>query len=277
MPVKKIYLETTIFNQAHRNGISGLRIKELLADNLLTPAVGIHIIYEMARIFCNKDGIETGAKLFTILRDLDPYYQPPPEILHDQEILKLKKGTAVLPFLDPINLSITKQEVERLARGICDEKARNFIVNREAALRDKHPKFASDYINILAFNEEHVFKNSFRTFEDIYLELEDQMPELIYNFLNEKMQKVTLPEAHELYIGKDFFPAIRSTLRSHVYLCYICIKHKSVPRKDKIDDYRHIIEASYCDIFVTNDTQLSRTVSRINPDLEVLKGSDLIK
>lgn len=50
-----------------------------------------------------------------------------------------------------------------------------------------------------------------------------------------------------------------------------------MPGRDKLDDYRHVIEASYCDVFVTNDGQLGRTVPRINSDLSVVLWNELLE
>jgi hypothetical protein len=268
LPFKKAYLEPTIINRAHDQGLSGLNLKDVLEKNLLAPAIGLHTIYEMARTFLRTEGKPRGAALFQIIDELEPYYQLSPEMLYEQEIIKLRTGVAVFPFWDPLNLAATKQEVARLARGLFNEKARNFIAEREAEIRQNHPKFALDYIKGIKGNQ----SDRLPTFEKVYLGLKDQIPNLIYQLVK---RRVSLAEAHEIYHRIDSFTAIRSTVRANVYLSAICIIHQDVPGKDKIDDYRHIIEASYCDMFVTDDEQLSRTVPRINPDLKVLKGAQL--
>lgn len=268
MLLKKGYIEPTIINRALEYGLSGLRLNEILRKHSLVPAVGIHTIYEMARTFLDEDSEQLGSGLFQILWELDPHYQITPEMLFDQEIIMLRTGAAVLPFLDELNLAATKQHVWRLASGFIDEELRNFISKREAEIRENHPKFALDYIE----ETKRTKLKRFPTFEKFYIEKEDQIPALIYQSVK---RKVTLPEAHEIYHRINSFPAIRSTVRSNIYLCWICINHQLVPGKDKNDDYRHIIEASYCDIFVTDDEQLSNTAPRINPDLEVLKARQI--
>ncbi len=268
MPFKKAYLEPSILNRAHDQGLSGLKLKEVLEKHLLSPAIGLHAIYEMARSFLSKDGAPLGAALFQIIDELEPHYQLSPEMLHAQEIIKLRTGAAVFPILDPLNLAATKQEVARLARGLFNEQARNFIVKREAEIQENHPKFALAYIEETKCNQ----SDRFTTFEKVYSKSEDQIPKLIHQSVK---VKISLTEAHEIYHRINSFPAIRSTVRANIYFYAICVTHQNVPGKDKNDDYRHVIEASYCDIFVTDDGQLSRTVPRINPDLEVLKGNHL--
>jgi hypothetical protein len=270
----KAYIETNAINHAFLLNLSGFKLKELLDNKGLTPAVGLHAVYELARTFLNEAGTQTGTELFSILRDLDPFYQLPPATLHNQEIIKLRTGAAVLPVLDQLNLTATKHEVERLACGFFDEKAKNFIAGREEDVKVNHPRFASDYIaQIKQTNRSQFKKKSLRTFDQVYAELENQIPDLIYHFLDGKVSRA---EALELTKRMPSFPAIRATARSNVYLSAICIIHKDVPSKDKLDDYRHIIEASYCDVFVTNDAQLSRTIPHINPDQTVLLWDELM-
>ena len=71
-------------------------------------------------------------------------------------------------------------------------------------------------------------------------------------------------------------PAIRSGVRANLYLMWICISRRVAPAVDKLDDYRHIIEASYCDALVSGDDQLIRTTPRINPALESLRTPELL-
>ena len=57
---------------------------------------------------------------------------------------------------------------------------------------------------------------------------------------------------------------------------FICLANGVAPSVDKVDDYRHVVEASYCDFFVTNDEQLFRSVSRLNEIITPIRLSDII-
>ena len=69
----------------------------------------------------------------------------------------------------------------------------------------------------------------------------------------------------------DEFPAIRSTVRANLYMWAVPLVSGSGVSTDKNDDYRHVVEASYANVFVTGDGQLARTVPRLNPRLRVLE------
>jgi hypothetical protein len=250
-------------------GVSGSQLQAKLKRRGLVPRFGIHGIYELARTFLQKEGREKGISLFQVLRDLDPSYQPTVNMILEQEIIKLRTGAAVLPILDPLNRAATKQEVEKLARGIFDERAKAFISKREAGIKINHPLISKANIQKVING-----KKKPSTFEQFLTELEPEFPDLIYRMLN---KKVTLLEARELNLRLKSFPAIRTTAMGNAYMASICIIHGAIPGKDKNDDYRHLIEASYCDVFITSDSQLIKTTSRINPDIEVMECDDLLK
>lgn len=101
---------------------------------------------------------------------------------------------------------------------------------------------------------------------------EGQLPNIIQEILR---GQVTPLEANELSQRLNTFPALRSTLRANLYVNFIHIVHGTRPAYDKIDDYRHVVDASYCSAIVLSDEQLGRTVNRINPDLCVLGWEDV--
>jgi len=266
--MKYAYLETNIINKSLDQDITGLQLRDLLEAEGLFPKFGIHGIYELARTFFHEHDHERGVNLFNILQNLDPSYQPTVNMLLEQEIIKLRTGAAVLPILDLINQAATKQEVQKLARGIFDDDARNFISNREADIRENHQSMARDYIEKTCS-----IKKNIRSFEQALSELKPDFPNLIYRMLNRKVTKL---EARELNMRLNSFPAIRTTAMANAYMTSISIIHRDAPAKDRIDDFRHLIEASYCDVFITGDTQLGKAVQYINPELEVVWWNEFI-
>lgn len=269
--MKRAYLETNVINKALQEGFTGLDLKNLLHDNDYTPCFGIHGIYELARTFLDESGFERGKILFNILNELDPSYQPTIQNIIDQEVIKLRTGAAVLPFLDNINIAATKQEVDKLSRGNFDAQARQFIIAREDSI-SKNFKF--DYRKYIKMLEQNETVDNPRTFEQVLEKMQPHIPKLIFEMLR---RRVSILEAKEMHIKLDYFPAIRTLALSNAYLTAICIMHMTAPSKDKIDDYRHLVEASYCDVFITGDDQLYKTVPRINHVIENLKWDNLIK
>ena len=53
------------------------------------------------------------------------------------------------------------------------------------------------------------------------------------------------------------------------------IRNLTNPSYDRVDDFRQVIDASYCDVFVTNDDQLARTGNQINTGISLISWRDV--
>lgn len=274
--MKKAYLETSAIDQAERSGLSGANLSSRLRCLGFSPAIGIHTIYELAATFLSPGQETKAAALFSIVRDLDPAYQRPSGSLLQEEVLKLRTGAAVFPFLDHLGHASARTEVGRLAFGIFDERAGQFISERESKIRVEFPNKAADYLQHIVNTQTQKSVPRIRTFQAAYkyFESQGQLPQLIRGALH---NRVTESEARELATRLDAFPAVRSLVRANIYISFIFIANVCKPNDDKIDDYRHIIEASYCDAFITGDKQLLKTVQVIGPHLNPLPADSVLK
>jgi len=272
--MKKAFLETNAINHARRNFVGGQRLRKKLVDKGYSPVIGIHVIYELARSFLDPKNFQIGQELFTIVKDLDPSYSPPPIKLFEQEILKLRTGSAVLPFLDHLGQTCIRAEVQRLSMGIFDDTAEQFIRKRQAEIELDHPIAGQAYIaHIHSVRSNNEAQNiNLKTFEDVLSYFQPQIPDAIY----ERMKgRITQSEAKEIAKRLDYFHAIRSTVMADVYLNFICIVHGNTPGFDKLDDYRHVIESSYSDALITGDNQLYKSANKINPNIEVFTCNEI--
>jgi len=251
--------------------LSANDLRALLAAHGYQPAVGIHVIYELARAFRpdNRRGI--AERLFTILRDLEPAYQQPADWLLSQEVIRLRTGSAVLPFLGHLDATMVKTEVARLAAGYFDERADRFITTREQSKRLEFPVLASNYISRMRTGDARRLP---KTYEELLQVASDDYPDIVLEILR-PINRVSVGEARELSARLDSFPGIRTTVRANLYLSFICLAYGEKPGFDKLDDYRHVIEASYCDALVVEDTQLGKTAPRLNPELSIVPWAGL--
>jgi hypothetical protein len=191
-----------------------------------------------------------------------------------QEVLRLRTNAAVLPFLGYENQNSVRLEINRLAEGTFDARAQDFIAAREDEIRREHPRMANAYI-------EHVRRvrsrrgNSLpvlRSFRDVAEYFRKRWPEMIRAILH---NRITRSEARELAARLDEFPATRSALNANLYLTFICIAHEAVPGDDKLDDYRHFIDASYCDGILLYDDRARNAAPHIAPQLQVLSIEEI--
>lgn len=268
--LRTAYLETSAVNQAVDAGLPGAAARSRLQASGLSPVIGLHVIYELARTFLKPTAHDRAKTLFSFLQDLDPSYASGSSDLMSQEMLKLRTGAAVLPFLDHLNQAATRAEVSRLAAGTFDAKAHAFITRRETELRANHPAATMRYLDsvaeLRARNPEAAPK--FRTFEDAKRHLAPKIPELIRNVLQ---ASPTQAEAEELAARLDSFPALLAAVNANLYLMLICISQGAVPAAEHLDDYRHAIEGAYCAVLLTADGGLLTVGPQLNPAMEYLR------
>ena len=273
--MRRAYLETSAINHAVDDGRdpTGLRLEWSEAG--LVPVVGLHVIYELARTFLNPNTHARARRLFTFLQLLDPSYGPESRNLLMQEVVRLRTNAAVLPFLSCENQAATRSEVARLAAGTFDAQARRFIQEREMQRRGTEPAGMLDYVShVRRLRETNPTSvNRIRTEDDLCLRFKAKMPQMIQEILR---RSVTLAEAKELFLRLREFPALRATVYANLALMLPCITQGVPPRIDKLDDYRHVIEAAYCDLLVTDDHQLTARAKAIHPELHVAGFSDVI-
>lgn len=141
-------------------------------------------------------------------------------------MLKLRTGAAVTPFLDHLNQASTRLEIERLAAGIFDSRAEEFIRSREGAIRTNSPVLSEQYLaHVKRVKNRSVNRlKKIKTFDDIVREV--------------LKKTVSFAEAVELSQRLASFPALRSTVNTNMYYSFIHIVYGVGPSNDKINDYR---------------------------------------
>lgn len=276
--MNKIYLETSSLNQALSEGKSGAQVTELAAALDLCPAIGIHTIYELARTFLKPDQNARGRALFSLLRDIECTYIPMTGQLIESELIKLRTGAVVMPFLDQDNQMSTRYEIEALAQGFT-ERATQFIGEREQERKSIEPIENQNYLAHLRslttagskrFQGVSTFKKTLSTFND-------DMPNCVVDVVKGlDSERVSRSEAAEIVMRFGSFPCIRSLVRANLYLNFIMIRNKVEPSYDRLDDFRQVADASYCQAFLTNDAQLARTSNNIDPSLQIIEWADFV-
>ena len=269
--VPKAYIEPNIINWARRTGWSGDELRTRLRRRDIDPHFGLHGIYELARGFRSPSARTDAQRNFQIVAQLDPVYGPTPDMLLDKELDQLRTGAAVIPTLDAMNHASAKYQVARMAEGLFEPEGEEFVREREANIQRDHPKYTAYQLREV---RQTIGAGAHQptTFEEVVTVLDSEVPSMIRQILG---NRATALEAAELHGRLDRFPALRSIVRANLYLWAIPILHDTGASLDKLDDYRHVVEASYADVFVTGDGQLARTVPRIHPGLLVVNWDEV--
>lgn len=272
--MRNIFLETSAVNRAVATDLDPKALRDRLTQSDRCPVVGIHVIYELAATFLRPENVDTGKALFRFVRDLDPSFTPPTMDLLLQEVLRLRTNAAVLLFLTHGNQSATRLEVHRLAEGNFDATAQAFIKAREAEVQREHPNMANAYIKHVSRvrGVRGDFLPALSQFSDVAEYFRNRWPDMIRAIVHEA---VSAAEARELSERLATFPALRATLNANLYLMFICVAHGVVPGDDKLDDYRHLIDASYCDAMILYDDRARSAARYIAPQLQVVSLEDI--
>lgn len=272
--MKKAYLETSVINKAQNLGLSGQDIRNSLEKIELQSVIGTHTIYEIGRTFLDKAQNKKGQDLFAIIEDLEPSFVPTTRNLLNQEVSKYRTNSIVLPFFNHFNYISTKLEISKLSLGYFDQVAERFIKKREQEIIKDDSIFLGNYlqhVKDVKKKNPSLFKN-LKTYDNVVSYFSYKFPEYIVRILR---NSVTKHEAIGISRNLNSFPILRSVIRANLYFQFIMIRHGVLPSSDKVDDYRHIIDASYAELFITRDSQLGRTVKKINPDLSVKYFEDI--
>jgi hypothetical protein len=248
-----------------------MELRDRLSNLGLEPHFGIHGIYELARGFLSEGAKADAQCNFQILFDLEPVFGPTTKILFRKELDRLRTGALVIPVLDELDHAQAKYQVGRMAEGLLETEGKEFIRRREANIDRDYPLFTAYQLRQSREFRASVARKP-KTFDEVLTQFEAQVPGMLRQILG---NRATSSEADELDARLNTFLALRSTVRAKLYLWAIPLMHGVGFSRDKNDDYRHVIEASYAEVFVTGDGQLAQTVPRIHPGLQVLTWDEL--
>lgn len=267
--MRKGYLETNAICRAQESNISGTELRQLLDQRGLVPVVGLHSIYELARTFLNENKTDIGIELFTIINELSPEFSNQPGTLMYQEVNNCLNNDEIRSLLNGEEKQLTIEEIRKLSIGNFDGKARTFIEERDKSFQIDHVEISEHNIDLFKKNPP---SERVRTFEDVFAYYENDLPSLIVKIFNDELsEEIALAIIEQI----DTYRTIRSNLRSQIYLMYVQLVQKVVPASDKVDDHRHVIEAAYCDAFITGDYKLINNANKINPNLEIIEWNSL--
>lgn len=226
-----------------------------------------HQTYELARSFLYDHPQDAVTKAFKFLSEIECVeYLPNVNQCIEAEAHWAETEMPLITVVGPLNQAAVKQELIRLARGNSVE-ARKFISKREKNV-------AMETARVTKQNQSSAAKASaqnglkvrpFKTFESLQKELTFGRSGWVANFLRKKGHLVTPLAIIRILHNPAKFPLINTIVNTQEYLNYITVFHKTEPGKDALDDFRHLVESSWADIFVTKDWDLLKRALKTRP------------
>ncbi len=264
--LKYAFLETNAVSYATHESICGQEIRNQLNVLGYEPVVGQHTVYELAKTFLVDKKQDLACKFFQTIMYLEPKYGANNLDLINQELHHFfsYQHQYIKPFLSINNLADAKNEVRKLATANFDDNARNFIQDRETRFKADHPQSSGKNIDLFKISPP---PKCIKTFEDFNAHYQISHANVLVKILK---NAITIEQARAVLASAFRYPAIRSCINAQMYFMFIAAIEQVCPAKDKVDDYRHVVDAAYCDAIITNDGQLLNNTFKINPHLTVL-------
>jgi hypothetical protein len=260
MPLKLIYLDTNLWNRLMDQNVDPEKLLSDLRAKNATLVLSGHTIYEMSRTFLSSapGAAPRAQELFDYIKQ---YVDAGIPYAHDNmqqlqgEVKALTTGSATVDaFFGQEDYKLLRSEVDKLANGILDDKALEFIVGR----RRFSESTRSDQKRHLQ-EKEHV-RTRLQTISDEQLSawLDEQtvtdngaaiLARQLLRIYDEIPQEVVIRIAVDLLRIAPSRLA-RGVVRADLYYNWRCAQRGS-NRKDLVDDLYHVLNASWCHIYAT--------------------------
>jgi hypothetical protein len=263
----RIYPDTIIWNLLCDQAIDPKKLLNSLNDKGATLVVSFHTVYELARNFQRDDakGNTRGQQLFTYLKNFLDLNMPCTKELWELIVAEAYAFENNLPEIDPMatpeQCATVKLEVEKLAGGIVENRVKEFLEQRFMFAKDTQEQQKTHIID----REE--LRQHLQTIPE--LRLGEWMQEEMFtafgvNLLCRHLVKnlgprFTLGYAHGL-LRFPLAEAARGTVRADLYSNWHCANYGS-NRRDLVDDMLHVLQAMYCDLYVTEEKKQSQYAS----------------
>jgi len=237
-----------------------------LKSNGLHGVVSQHTTYELARTFLNPKNTEIGKELFLIIKELEPIFTCETQTLLKREISKLKNesSSGMSYLIESIYVSPLNEAMDEMCKGELTQKYTSFISGMEKAFdRDNEM-----WDGIIKKRDKQEFKQkSFQQYKTEWLETVSSatMQSQVMEFAGSRLDTKDIDTFMK---NINSYPAMRTLIYSNLYLNFVAKQSGNRPSKDKSDDFRHLIDSSYCTTIVSSDERLSGYSKEINPDIE---------
>jgi len=268
MSRKKVYFDNNIYGDIIRDEIEVDKIKDILNRKKLALVISSLNLFESASCWKSSDpkGITTGMKHFQLFNDLLPCRF----LKEDSEIVKGELAT----LMDNISYEIyyegseAIEEIKKLANGVYDDRARKYI-DKKWKSKIVEIQNRADYFRQMGIKVQSVFKEFLSTHQQFLTE------EIIGSRILNIPSRFKRRFARKIIQKSHRFPMINSLVKANLFLDFRLIKFGQMSH-DTPTDVKHLILASYADVFVSNDVKLHKYYFEINDKIEMINLSDLM-
>jgi hypothetical protein len=258
--LRLIYPDTIIWNLLCDQNIDPRKLLDSLRAKGFTLVVSFHTVYELARTFERDDpsGNARGRQLFSYLKqylDLDiPSTKQLWELIMDEDEAFKKNLSVIDPLATSQESAIEKREVEKLANGIVEGPVKAFLEDRRQFAIDTKAQQAARIIENDKLREylESISGDELATWMPKETLTASGVSTLYQRFFLRAGPSRT-PEYVQSLLSFPLADASRGTVHADLYSNWKCARDGS-NRLDLADDMLHVLQAMYCDLYVTEES-----------------------
>jgi len=261
--MRLIYPDTIIWNLLCDQNVGPQELLDALRARRFTLVVSFHSVYELARNFERDEpvGNARGRQLFSYLKrylDLDiPSTKQLWEMIIAEDQAFKKNLQAIDPLATPEESAIERSEVDKLSVGTVEGRVKDFLEKRRQFARDTKAQQEARIIESDKLREylKAISDDDLATWMPRETLTTSGVSTLYQRFLKNAGPSRTLQYVHSL-LSFALADASRGTVHADLYSNWKCARDGS-NRLDLVDDMLHVLQAMYCDLYVTEeDNQL---------------------
>jgi hypothetical protein len=262
MTTRRVYAETSIWNELCDQAVDPQRTASRFARQSEQLVLGMNVFFEMVKTFGMQEetAANRGSKLFSYLNmwmhDEFPILRQTPEILAEEAMHSLGGSRNRRVFVEGVERRLLTQEIDRLANGGFASPRDEFIRVRKATAKGARDEMRND------FRAKFEVKSRLRKISIDRLNdwlKEEARSETGVSLLSAHLRDV-LPEvpSRKLWeiagtlLASDEYRLSHALVRNGIYLNWRLAHRGSVPTSC-FDDAYHVVNACYCNKFLTTD------------------------
>jgi len=235
------------------------KLGQILHDNDYRICISTHNIYEFARCFLQPSTHNLGRNIFHTLSTMDDprYILTPKDIIEKEKYVSEHWGAYPISRKDSLNYTAMKYAICKLAKGL-DDESNEFIKKREKEISINHPS-----LSLKNIKELKKASRAYKTFDAFSRLLKHELADLYAKMF--RLNNIVIILDHPKKYGY-----INTLINCQLYLLWINYRHTNVASLDRLDDFRHLINASFSmvDLFVSDDNKLIKLIPELNPYLK---------
>ena len=258
-----IYPDTVLWNELCDQGVDADELVSTLAGQSAQLVLGTEAVYEMAKTFQMRrpEAEQRGMGLFSYLgrfvQERIPCLRITSDILRAEMKRASRETKTIDIFLNDEDYMGLTEEVGKLSRGTFDSRADRFIAERKVQAAGVRQEIAGHFGTRPKLNQIIAAVPVEGLGEWIQEELRKSGRRLLRWHLNREFPEASPKQITWLakrLLASRAYRVSHAIVRSDLYLNWRYAQVQSISR-DVPDDLYHIVNASYCDLYVTRDKE----------------------